>query len=194
MKTYTEWRYSSNILGLGTRWRRMISFTPRPLNSRGKSFRYPLDMRLGWPQSQPGRREEEKNLFPCRESNPGSPTRILSLYQLIYPGSYSLHTIVTHYYSLFDKYHPVTTYSAVNCTEQATTETLLDMLSATLCTNTGRCYPTNGKTRERCFKEPENRDRRFLWTVCTIYYRNFKCCYGVWTALLYIIILIYLNQ
>jgi hypothetical protein len=31
MKTYGEWRYSSTILDPGTRWRWVISFTPRPL-------------------------------------------------------------------------------------------------------------------------------------------------------------------
>jgi hypothetical protein len=31
MKTYGEWRYSSTILDLGTRWRWVVSFTPLPL-------------------------------------------------------------------------------------------------------------------------------------------------------------------
>jgi hypothetical protein len=55
-----EWRYSSVILCLGTRWRWEVSFTPRPLYSRGKSLRYPLDRRLGGPQSRSG---------PCGEEN-----------------------------------------------------------------------------------------------------------------------------
>jgi hypothetical protein len=41
---------------LGTSWRWMVSFAPLPLYLRGKSPRYPLDRRLGGPQSQPGRR------------------------------------------------------------------------------------------------------------------------------------------
>jgi hypothetical protein len=38
----------------------MVSFTPFPLNSRGKSPRYPLDRRLGGPQSRSGRSGEEE--------------------------------------------------------------------------------------------------------------------------------------
>jgi hypothetical protein len=39
---------------------------------QGKSSWYPLDRRLGGPQSQPGRGGEEKNshLSPSRDSNP----------------------------------------------------------------------------------------------------------------------------
>jgi hypothetical protein len=32
-----EWRYCSTILDLGTRWRWVVSFTPRPLYPRGES-------------------------------------------------------------------------------------------------------------------------------------------------------------
>jgi hypothetical protein len=48
--------------------------------------RYPLDRRLGGPQSRSGRYGEEKSCL-CQESNPGSPARSLSLYRLSYPGS-----------------------------------------------------------------------------------------------------------
>jgi hypothetical protein len=51
------------ILNLGTRWIWVVSFTPRPLYSQGKSQWYPLHRRLGWPQSRPGR-DEEKNSQP----------------------------------------------------------------------------------------------------------------------------------
>jgi hypothetical protein len=57
----------------------VISFTTRPLYSQGKSFHYPLDMRLVGPQSQSG------NFFPFRESN-SEPSavqtvaRVLKLY------------------------------------------------------------------------------------------------------------------
>jgi hypothetical protein len=44
------------ILDLGTRWRRVVSFTLRPP--------YPSHMRLGEPQSRPGRCGEEKNSQP----------------------------------------------------------------------------------------------------------------------------------
>jgi hypothetical protein len=49
------------ILDLGTRWRWVVSFTPRPLYNQGKIPCYPLDRRLGGPQSRSGRGGEEKN-------------------------------------------------------------------------------------------------------------------------------------
>jgi hypothetical protein len=66
-KDMGEWRYSSTILDLGTRWRWVVSFTPRPLYSR-----YSLDGRLGGRQSPSGRYGREKD---CRESNSGRPAR-----------------------------------------------------------------------------------------------------------------------
>jgi hypothetical protein len=42
----------------------MVSFTPRPLYPQGKSPWYPLDRRLGGPQSRSGRGGEEKNSQP----------------------------------------------------------------------------------------------------------------------------------
>jgi hypothetical protein len=57
-----EWRYSSIILDLGTRWRWVVSFTTLPRYPRGRGPRYPLDRRLGEPQSRSGRCGEEKNL------------------------------------------------------------------------------------------------------------------------------------
>jgi hypothetical protein len=57
-----EWRYSFTILDLDTRWRWVVSFTPRPLYPQGISVRYPLVRRLDGPRSQPGRRGEEKIL------------------------------------------------------------------------------------------------------------------------------------
>jgi hypothetical protein len=42
----------------------VVSFTPRPLYSQGKSPWYPLDRRLGGPQSRSGHRVEEKNSQP----------------------------------------------------------------------------------------------------------------------------------
>jgi hypothetical protein len=47
-----EWRYSSTILNLVTRWRGVLSFTPQLLYSRGNNPRYTLDERLGGPQSR----------------------------------------------------------------------------------------------------------------------------------------------
>jgi hypothetical protein len=73
---------------LGTSWRWVVSFTPRPLYPRGKSPRYPLDRRLGGPQGRS--RRLEKRIFltlPGLELRPhGRPARSQSLYQLHYPG------------------------------------------------------------------------------------------------------------
>jgi hypothetical protein len=52
------------ILDLGTRWRWVVSFTPRPLYPQGKSPWYPLNRRLGGPQSRSRRGGEEKNSQP----------------------------------------------------------------------------------------------------------------------------------
>jgi hypothetical protein len=45
MKTYVPygmWSWSSTLFTFGTSWKRVISFTPLSLSSRGKSPRYPL--------------------------------------------------------------------------------------------------------------------------------------------------------
>jgi hypothetical protein len=47
-----EWRYSSTILDLCTRWMWVVSFTALPFYPQGKSTRYPLDSRPGGPQSR----------------------------------------------------------------------------------------------------------------------------------------------
>jgi hypothetical protein len=55
MKTYRgSGGIATRILNLGCRWRWVVSFTPWPLYLRGKSSSYPLDRRLGEPQSQSG--------------------------------------------------------------------------------------------------------------------------------------------
>jgi hypothetical protein len=56
-----EWMYR-RFLDLGTSWRWVVSFKARPLYPRRKSLRYPLDRRLGGPQSRSGRRGEENIL------------------------------------------------------------------------------------------------------------------------------------
>jgi hypothetical protein len=70
---------------LGTRRRWVVSFTIRPLYSRGKSRRYALDRRLGGSQSQSGRGEEEKNSQPppgIEPPNPYRPARSQSLNEM----------------------------------------------------------------------------------------------------------------
>jgi hypothetical protein len=64
-----EWMYRSTFLDLGTTWRWVVNFTPRPLYPRGKSPRYPLDRRLGGTQSRSGRFGEQNILWPCQDSN-----------------------------------------------------------------------------------------------------------------------------
>jgi hypothetical protein len=58
-----------------------VNFMPRPLYPRGKSHRYPLDRRLGGPQSRSGRRGEEK-ILDYRDSNsdPSVVQRVTSRY------------------------------------------------------------------------------------------------------------------
>jgi len=48
----------------------MVSFTPWLLYPQGKSPWYPLDRRLGRPQSWSESGGEKKVLSPCRESDP----------------------------------------------------------------------------------------------------------------------------
>jgi hypothetical protein len=61
---------ASRILDLGTRWKWVVSFTPRPLYPKGKSPWYPLDRRLGGPQSRSGRGGGENNSQPLSEFEP----------------------------------------------------------------------------------------------------------------------------
>jgi hypothetical protein len=58
-----------HFLDLGTSWRWVVNFTRRPLYPRGKSPRYPLDRRLGGPQSRSGRFGEENISWPYRDLN-----------------------------------------------------------------------------------------------------------------------------
>jgi hypothetical protein len=62
-----------SFFDLCTWWRWVVSFTPRPIYSQGKSPCNPLNRRLGGPQSRSGRGDEEKNSQPLRESNPRTP-------------------------------------------------------------------------------------------------------------------------
>jgi hypothetical protein len=74
-----EWRCSSTILDLGTRWWWVDSFTPLLLYPCGKSPWYPSDMRLGGAQGQSGCCGKGKILH-CWELISGRPAHSLSLY------------------------------------------------------------------------------------------------------------------
>jgi len=52
---------ASRVLDLGTRWRWVVSLTPRSLYPQGKRPRYPLDTRVGGPQRRSWRGGEEEN-------------------------------------------------------------------------------------------------------------------------------------
>jgi hypothetical protein len=71
-----QWRNIFTILDLCTRWRWVVSFTPRQIYYQGNSPRNPLYRWLGWPQNRSGRCGEEKILLPL----PGitvKPSRML---------------------------------------------------------------------------------------------------------------------
>jgi hypothetical protein len=70
MKVYLECGgIAPRILDLGTRWRWVVSFTPRPLCPQKKSPSYPLEW-VGGPQSRSGSGDEEKNSQPLPELEP----------------------------------------------------------------------------------------------------------------------------
>jgi hypothetical protein len=71
MKVYGGSGYiDSHFLDFVTRWRLVVSFTPQLLYPQWKSPWYPLDRRLGGPQSQSGRCGEEKILDPTGTQTP----------------------------------------------------------------------------------------------------------------------------
>jgi hypothetical protein len=77
-----------SYLHLGTRWRWVVSITPRPRFTPGE--RIPgTNCTRGWVGPRAGLDAEtrRKILCPCRGSNPGHPVRSQSLYCLSYPGS-----------------------------------------------------------------------------------------------------------
>jgi hypothetical protein len=72
-----------SILDLGTRWKWVVRFTPRPLYPQGKSPWYPLDRRLSELESRSGRGGEEKNSQPppgIEPQNPNHPVRSPTLF------------------------------------------------------------------------------------------------------------------
>jgi hypothetical protein len=85
-KHMREWRHSSTVLDLGTRWKWVVSFTPLPLYTRGK--RPGIQWRGGWVGPRVGLDAVEKRkILHCQKSNPGRAARSPSLHQLSYPDS-----------------------------------------------------------------------------------------------------------
>jgi hypothetical protein len=66
-KCIKKWRNSRNILDFGTRWRLVVSFTPRPLYFRGNSPLYSWDKKLGRLQNTV---EKRKLIVSARNRTP----------------------------------------------------------------------------------------------------------------------------
>jgi hypothetical protein len=83
MKTYGDWCHSSNILGLGTRWRSLVSFTPRPLSP--SEIAAGTHWTGGWVGPRTGLDNVEKRKIEPGQSSP-------SLYRLSNSNSYLITT------------------------------------------------------------------------------------------------------
>jgi hypothetical protein len=90
-----EWKYSRNIVNVGTRWSGVVSFTaPGPFYLQGNRPRYPLCTRLagvggGRPQTRSSHYDEEKNFFPLPEIEPS--------FSVVQPLAYSLYQSLMEY-------------------------------------------------------------------------------------------------
>jgi hypothetical protein len=62
-------------ISFGARWRRLVSFKPRPLLQQERNFHYPLDRRLDGTPKQFGHCRNKNSLCSCWESNPDIPVR-----------------------------------------------------------------------------------------------------------------------
>jgi hypothetical protein len=101
------------ILDLGTRWRWVVSVTPRE-----KDPRYPTDKRLGGPRADLDTEPREKILFSLPGIEPQSPSRPASsqtLYWLSYPGSLNSVLGMHKYTSIWNIKHWSTFYKPGNC-------------------------------------------------------------------------------
>jgi hypothetical protein len=77
----------------------VVGFTPRPLYSQGKNPWYPLDRRLGGPQSRSGRGDEKNSQLPpgFEHHNTDRPARSPALYRLSYHGFLTIdYTLLYH--------------------------------------------------------------------------------------------------
>jgi hypothetical protein len=69
---WRNWCIDPRFLDLGTNWGWVVGFTALDSLPPGKSSRYPLDRRLGVPQSRSGRYEKVKILYPTGTGTPTS--------------------------------------------------------------------------------------------------------------------------
>jgi hypothetical protein len=74
-----------SFFDLCTRWSWVVSFTPQPLYPQGKSPWYPLDRKLGGPQSWYECGVEEKNSHPCLDPSPVHLAHSPALYHWVIP-------------------------------------------------------------------------------------------------------------
>jgi hypothetical protein len=89
IKHYARKAYRGmDFLDLGTGWKRLVSFTSRPLYPWGNSPQYPFDRRLGGHRAGLDNVEKRKFLtLPQLElRHLGHSVRRQSLYRLSYPG------------------------------------------------------------------------------------------------------------
>jgi hypothetical protein len=109
-----EWRYSSTIHHLSTRWRWVVSLTPRRALSPGKEPWYPLCTRLSGPQSRSGRCAEEKNFAPAGIRTPAVqpvtiPIELSRLFLFIY---YILYSSLPYSFPIFFILSVLSSFSA----------------------------------------------------------------------------------
>ena len=71
MKAYSGRIGKAPLILNHCRWRWMVKFTPRPLYPRERT-KIPIELVAGWAPEPIWSFSTEKNLSPCRNSNPGS--------------------------------------------------------------------------------------------------------------------------
>jgi hypothetical protein len=151
-----EWRYSSTSLNLGTRWSWVVSFTPRPLYSRWKSLRYPLDTKVNGPQRRSAYCGVENSLLLL----PGIKPRTSSLYPVVIPTELSRLHANLYFLKAWNNWY--------------WGESIADVL---LCRRVLLEYPRNmGRNRDECvawcgWLEPRRLTTLWASAAC---YRGFK--------------------
>jgi hypothetical protein len=85
MKTYGEWKYSSTILDLGTRWRCFQFHAPATLKP-GLKAPVSIGYKDVWAPG-PDKSVDENSSCLCRESNRGRPSRSPWVSWPSFPGS-----------------------------------------------------------------------------------------------------------